>query len=142
MLITRLMHSSGQWVEGCLPLGNHAKHQDFGIELSYKRRYALCSILGIMAEDDVDGHQENVPSPVKGKPPGQSVDPSQRLITENEWKGIALKLKGAFDLDKDGIANLVLKVTGKTTPRTLTYGDLLALENEIGLKQLDKGLPL
>lgn len=148
LLITRLAHLSGQWVEATLPLGTYARHQEFGVEISYKRRYALCSILGIMAEDDIDGQGEQ-PKPQVSAPINQTKpaavkleDPAKRLITQEDWLNLGLKIKGALNIDKKGVEDFVLKITGKTSPRTLTHGDLLALENEIGLKQLDKGLPL
>lgn len=154
LLITRLSHSSGQWIETVLPLGSYTKHQEFGVEVSYKRRYALCSILNIMADDDVDGHIEtskpNTIPPIQAKPLSAFVDktkinalpddPAKRLISEEEWKVTALKLKETFNLDKTGIEAFIMKVTGKTAPRTLNHGDLALLEEEMNLKQLDKAL--
>lgn len=56
MLVTLLMHSSGQWLKSSLPLScMGAKPQDLGSEITYLRRYALTSILGISADDDDDG---------------------------------------------------------------------------------------
>lgn len=55
MVTTLLIHSSGQYL-GCtynLPKGLAA--QEFGSALTYARRYSLCSLLGIVAEDDDDG---------------------------------------------------------------------------------------
>lgn len=55
LLVTRLMHSSGEWIEGVYPLRDYDKPQDMGSALTYARRYALTSLLGIAAEDD-DGN--------------------------------------------------------------------------------------
>ncbi len=52
-LETVLLHASGQFVSGCIPL-NPAKNdpQGFGSAISYMRRYALQSIAGVCADDD------------------------------------------------------------------------------------------
>lgn len=55
-LHTRLMHGSGQWLEDEMPLPFRDKPQVYGSELTYKRRYAFCSILGISTEEDDDAN--------------------------------------------------------------------------------------
>jgi hypothetical protein len=54
---TRLMHASGQWIEGdpfCLPV-NKADAQGFGSCVTYARRYDLAAMTGVAPEDD-DGN--------------------------------------------------------------------------------------
>lgn len=68
-LTTRLMHTSGQWVEDTLVIpvpavGKANEAQAYGAALTYARRYALTSILGIVADEDVDGNT-NQPTPQK-----------------------------------------------------------------------------
>lgn len=59
MLVTTLMHTSGQWIKSVLPIiwgkGSGNEAQAFGAGISYMRRYALSSILGIVQDDD-DGN--------------------------------------------------------------------------------------
>jgi len=66
LLVTRITHSSGQWHEGDYPIEPMRQVKDKGWESSndpqsigsavtYARRYALCSMLGIPQEDD-DGN--------------------------------------------------------------------------------------
>jgi hypothetical protein len=67
-LITRLFHTSGQWMEGHTPL-IIAKNdmQGLGSAFTYARRYGLMAILGIAPEDD-DGNAASatiIPLPVK-----------------------------------------------------------------------------
>jgi hypothetical protein len=67
-LRTTLMHASGQWVAGDIPLiFGEAKGlnpmQALGSALSYARRYGLASIVGVSPEDD-DGHGAG-----QGRPP-------------------------------------------------------------------------
>ena len=55
-LVTTLLHSSGQWVRGVYPV-NPIKNdpQAIGSAITYARRYALASIVGLVAEEDDDG---------------------------------------------------------------------------------------
>lgn len=56
-LSTRLMHSSGQWIESKTPLlVDSTKNQEFGSALTFMRRYALTALLGIAAEEDDDAN--------------------------------------------------------------------------------------
>lgn len=153
VLTTLLLHSSGQFLQDAQTLGSYSKHQEFGVELTYKRRYAYCALLGIQAEDDVDGHVEehkptaaspikpNKPSPVSMVPKAHSEDPGKRPITKDEWTMIATKIREITKCSKDGVIEFVMQKTGKTEPKTLLLGDLLALENELGLMMMDAKLP-
>lgn len=55
-LTTIVMHKSGQWISGDMPLtvASGAKMQEVGSVLTYTKRYGLCSILGIAGEEDDD----------------------------------------------------------------------------------------
>lgn len=56
-LRTTLFHSSGQWLASETPLLiGEAGNQAFGSALTYMRRYALCALLGITADEDDDGN--------------------------------------------------------------------------------------
>jgi len=54
-LITRVCHSSGEWLEGAYPV-NPTKNdpQGIGSSMTYSRRYALSAVLGIVSSDDDD----------------------------------------------------------------------------------------
>ena len=54
---TRLLHTSGEWVEGgvTLPLGK-LDPQGAGSAVSYGRRYGLAAVLGIVTDEDDDGN--------------------------------------------------------------------------------------
>lgn len=55
VLTTRLLHESGQWIQSETLLNrDHANMQGFGGEVTYKKRYALSSLLGIVSDDDND----------------------------------------------------------------------------------------
>lgn len=55
-VITRLIHKSGQWIETELSirLAKDDAHS-IGSAITYARRYAMSSMLGIVADDDDDG---------------------------------------------------------------------------------------
>lgn len=55
LLVTRLLHSSGQWIESAYPIDVYEKPQEMGSAITYARRYALTALLGIAAEEDDDG---------------------------------------------------------------------------------------
>lgn len=54
-LQTVLVHSSGQFLRSRIPLSDSGTTQQLGGEITYLRRYALCAILGIAADEDTDG---------------------------------------------------------------------------------------
>lgn len=56
VLVTRLMHKSGQWIKSFTPIPGYSKPQELGSSITYLRRYSLVSILGISADDDDDGN--------------------------------------------------------------------------------------
>jgi hypothetical protein len=59
VLVTKLRHSSGQWVASEYPLPTNGKPQEIGSAITYARRYSLSAILCIAADDDDDGEAAN-----------------------------------------------------------------------------------
>ncbi len=57
LLVTMLMHKSGQWISGEYPLKLHDRAQDMGGEITYARRYTVTAILGVQADDFDSGDQ-------------------------------------------------------------------------------------
>lgn len=59
-LDTRLSHVSGEWIEGEYPVSKTSdKPQIIGSAMTYAKRYALFSFVGIAGEDDDDGNEAN-----------------------------------------------------------------------------------
>lgn len=57
VVCTRLIHSSGQWLESRYPITNDTnKPQAMGSAMTYARRYSLSAICGISSEKDDDGN--------------------------------------------------------------------------------------
>lgn len=56
VLVTRLQHKSGQWMESTLPLPKIEKDfQAFGSAVTYLTRYALRTMMGVAVDEDDDG---------------------------------------------------------------------------------------
>lgn len=56
-VVTRLMHSSGQWIESTLYVApSKFDAQGAGSVITYLRRYALMAVAAISADDDDDGN--------------------------------------------------------------------------------------
>lgn len=85
-LTTTLAHSSGEWVSSdwpvCSVTETAAPHR-MGAALTYARRYALFTLVGIAGEDDLDAPDLNGQAgdarsgPIRSDPPGRQTDPSQ-----------------------------------------------------------------
>lgn len=55
-VVTTLMHTSGQWIKGSLPMTSQKKDpQGFGSAGTYARRYSLAAMLGVVSDVDDDG---------------------------------------------------------------------------------------
>src|SRR5215469_3909835 len=75
-LTTLLAHSSGEWVSSdwpVCPVGETAAPHKMGAALTYARRYALFTLVGIAGEDDLDapdlvGNQLSVGLGAPGRP--------------------------------------------------------------------------
>ena len=65
-LTTVLAHASGEWIASDWPVcavADTATPRRMGAALTYARRYALFTLVGIAGEDDLDAPDLNVPNP-------------------------------------------------------------------------------
>ena len=90
-LVGRLLHSSGESIEGSLPL-NGSTPQELGSSLTYMRRYLLGAITGVVTDDDDDGRQATVAA--KRQPRGRQ-EPPQEEPTARDF--VLTYHKGDFD---------------------------------------------
>ena len=72
VLRTLLMHSSGEFLSSAMFLNRRENPQELGSEITYMKRYALSSMLGIAADDDDDGNLAAGNDAQQRKPNGQS----------------------------------------------------------------------
>jgi hypothetical protein len=94
-LITILMHSSGQWIKGIMPVpAGKGDVQSLGSSLTYCRRYSLSSMVGVSTFDD-DG-EDSMKEHRKPKKEEEDFllpeNPNQfDLIKSFQEKGVKLK---------------------------------------------------
>jgi hypothetical protein len=75
VVVTMLLHSSGEWLESTLavPLAASLSYQELGKALTYLRRYSLASMVGIVSDEDddaeVDRAARSTPEPATPRPP-------------------------------------------------------------------------
>ncbi|MFK4723653.1 hypothetical protein ABIE89_004753 [Bradyrhizobium niftali] len=83
-LTTTLLHSSGEWLASdwpvCLIVETTAPHR-MGAALTYARRYALFTLVGIAGEDDFDAPDLASPAPASSN--------SNRARQDGDWKSRA-----------------------------------------------------
>ena len=58
VVVTRLMHKSGQWMESRFPIA-YDKPQTMGSAYTYARRYSLSAMCAISADEDDDANAAN-----------------------------------------------------------------------------------
>ena len=81
LLVTTLMHTSGQWIQSDYPLPLGVKPQEMGSATTYAKRYSLAAIAGIAADDDDDANIANN-SKAKVEEDGEVISKGQRETLE------------------------------------------------------------
>src|SRR5262245_5643518 len=130
-LTTTLAHASGEWIASdwpVCPISETAHPQRMGAALTYARRYALFTLVGIAGEDDLDAPdlcaEPNASStapqrtlqPSNGNPPGQPQGPRDgrgRGSTKNEPRVVldptqSAKLRDKLFIEVEKIASVDL----------------------------------
>lgn len=51
----RLMHESGQWIESHIPVRSWSDEKNLAAQVTYYRRYLYQSLIGVAADEDLDG---------------------------------------------------------------------------------------
>jgi hypothetical protein len=146
-LTTTLAHASGEWVASdwpVCPIAETANPQRMGAALTYARRYALFTLVGIAGEDDIDapdlcaGH--NAPSstalhrsllPGDGNSPGQPRETGNRRVrgsTKSETRVIldpaqSVQLRDKLLIEVKNIASADLAA--------IWAGEALAVKNSL-----------
>src|SRR5262245_41343413 len=76
-LTTVLAHASGEWIASdwpVCPIAEMASPQRMGAALTYARRYALFTLVGIAGEDDLDAPDITTCEPAAGREPASRQD--------------------------------------------------------------------
>lgn len=121
-VVTRLIHSSGESIEGFTPvLNNKNDAQGMGSAITYARRYALAAIVGVYQEDD-DGNAASKTTKeqiLKTKP--KTPEQSSYVCNAGKFAGKPIKDIAASEL-RSYCEDLELAIDknnkdGKETPR-------------------------
>ncbi len=81
-LTTVLAHSSGEWIASdwpVCPIAETANPQRMGAALTYARRYALFTLVGIAGEDDLDAPDLKAPTAQNARPEPPAASGNGRL---------------------------------------------------------------
>jgi len=81
-LFTCLAHSSGQWMESVMPLRPEKKDiQAMGSYITYCRRYAYASMVGVVTDEDDDGEKA-----MHRAEPAKASTPAVKAISASDLK--------------------------------------------------------
>jgi hypothetical protein len=91
VLRTSLYHESGQSISGNYPLPQTNEPQKLGAAITYGRRYALCALLSVTADEDDDGNAAGIGKRGSSstKPPVTTAPANRNgsgTITKAEWE--------------------------------------------------------
>lgn len=94
VLVTKLIHESGEWMGSILPVKPvQATPQGMGSALTYARRYSLSALVGLSADDDDDGTTASVtqrpaqPRPQPAQRPAVQPTPPLPAVSLDEGDG-------------------------------------------------------
>jgi hypothetical protein len=114
-LVTTLAHSSGEWMKSWHPLPTGIAPQEFGSALTYARRYSLCGIIGIAADEDDDAGSSNgnkLPKVYPSQPgPG---DGAKQEISKFKIAGGEHNARGVHELTEPELRKLIERLEIKT----------------------------
>jgi hypothetical protein len=108
LIVTKLVHESGEMLSEMECSAGGLKPQDFGSKITYLRRYSLIAMLGISPDDDTDAAGVEAPPPVQpplaapqpvDTPASEHAAVATRLIDEKHdlvgaWSVAELKSRG------------------------------------------------
>ena len=148
---TAIIHSSGEWLSGDMVVCNdNLPPQEKGSALTYTRRYALSSILGLAADEDDDAEiataqatkpetklepkskvpeKDNTPSVGKPSEPPISAAQTKKIYASVKEKGITADQAKAY----------LKQVFNKMSTKELTISEASKLIEDIEAGKLKKG---
>jgi ERF superfamily len=134
MVIGMLIHSSGQRLVSTFPLAPTQDIKALGGNITYARRYLFAAMLGLFAQEDTDGAQEESESVIvtdlpkeKGKSPKEEEQKQFNQLSKEEeqkLKDSIYKSLTQFGWSRERYDYLVRENFGKNTVRELTLDEL------------------
>lgn len=111
---TRVIHNSGQWISCWVPVivAPEANAQGWGAAITYAKRYGICTLLAVTADEDDDGNAgcaneavgadraaggRNPKGKANGKPPAKSEpEPAKTPPASKFWHDMDATEQGKF----------------------------------------------
>lgn len=151
-LSTTILHKSGEWLQSdAIPVRSQStKAQELGSAITYAKRYSLCAMLGIVADDDDDGNgadgnqvETKKAAKVEGKGSISPTDGALAVLTTTEQslaKSIANAIVDLWGEDKKFAAYEAFYESGHGNEIKLAVWEILkphsSIRNE--LKKMHK----
>jgi hypothetical protein len=143
-LTTVLAHASGEWIASdwpVCPIAEMASPQRMGAALTYARRYALFTLVGIAGEDDLDAPELTACGPAAGLVPGVGGSAPSSHETGNGRLRRAMKRNATVMLDAGQSAalrdKLLAEVASLTSPEVAASWAARALASKNSLAAAD-----
>ncbi len=143
---TILMHTSGQWLSSTLTLKSVKDDpQGHGSAITYARRYAYASILGIVSDEDDDGNSSTMPQKQAEMPQGDTKKGKTNTSSAKEPEHIKTDLEKPTDDDtitnEQGTALLMMLAKNLYTKQDLLEYAFFEFEIDKLSKICNKHLP-
>lgn len=117
LTVTRLIHESGEWMEGKLLLPYKDNNpQNVGSAITYARRYSLSSMLGIVTEEDDDGNQASQQAYSKPIPKEESKPKMETKIAKGVDPAILIERLSSTPFTENDVVEFLRTSTGKDIP--------------------------
>jgi len=103
-LTTLLAHSSGEWIASdwpVCPIAETERPHRMGAALTYARRYALFTLVGIAGEDDLDAPDLTDPAPEPRTDSASSANGGQQTISDGPVGRGKAKKRGSLTLKRE-----------------------------------------
>ena len=112
LLVTTLMHTSGQWISSVFQLAATTDPQALGSQITYYRRYALSAMVGIVTDEDDDGQQAQRAAPsVPAAPKPATQAPAAQMAPRSQPEPPAPPSPGSSPPDTPEALEAFLKET-------------------------------
>lgn len=146
LIFTRIMHTSGQWMEDEGYVLNPTKNDPQGMAsaVTYARRNTLGATAGIVTEDDDDGNAASAPAPVAELPwlnatkkdgslTDKGIEVSHYIAKDGKWEAIERKYKVSLQ-DRKAVNDEAVRMRMDATDKTKqgNASKLIAQADEIG----------
>jgi hypothetical protein len=147
-LTTTLAHASGEWIASdwpVCPIAETANPQRMGAALTYARRYALFTLVGIAGEDDLDAPDL---CEWPNAPPSSTSDQGQTPVTPQGWgngrirRGLKTAPRAVLEASQSAELRdkLIAEIAAITSPDGAAVWARQALAAKSSLTASDAGL--